>query len=272
MPKLMQSERTPEGVQAVALTLQMMEALASGHGNTRVTELAKKLGTTKTRIFRHLRTLVALGYVVQDATDESYRIGVRLATLGQAMADQMDVLSASRPVMKALRDELGYTVILSVLEEGRLLSAEQIDGRSMMAIGIVIGSELGLHSSAQGKIALAFGPAGLLETVARGRLRSVTGHTVTDSDILKQQVEQARKQGWATAPGETMTGLNSLSAPVFIGQGRIATLAILGSIDDIAAKPTRREISAVVNAARQISAKFEPTHLKSANRLREQGD
>lgn len=262
MPKLMQNERTAEGVQAVALTLQVLEALAASGGTTRITELANALGTTKTRIFRHLRTLVALGYVVQEASDESYRVGVRLATLGRAIAETIDLLSVSRPVMKALRDELGNTVILSVLEDGRLLAAEQIDGRSMMAIGIVIGSELGLHSSAQGKVALAFGPAGLLDTVVRGRLRSMTSQTVTDPDRLRREVEQVRKQGWATAPGETMTGLNSLAAPVFTSNGGIATLAILGSVDDIKKKPTRKQISAVVNAAREISSKLVPTRSK----------
>ncbi|MBS0248701.1 MAG: IclR family transcriptional regulator [Proteobacteria bacterium] len=259
MPKLMQNERAADGVQAVALTLQILEALAASNGGTRITELAKALGTTKTRIFRHLRTLMTLGYVVQDASDESYRVGVRLATLGRAMAETLDVLSASRPIMKALRDDLGNTVILSVLEDGRLLSAEQIDGRSMMAIGIVIGSELGLHSSAQGKVALAFGPADLLDTVARGRLRIVTSQTITDPDRLRKEVEQTRKQGWATAPSETMTGLNSLAAPVFIGDGKIATLAILGSVDDISEKPTRKQITAVVNAAREISGKLTST-------------
>jgi DNA-binding IclR family transcriptional regulator len=263
MPKLMQDKRADGGVQAVALTLQIMEALASSAGSTRVTELAKKLGTTKTRIFRHLRTLVALGYITQDSTDESYRVGVRLATLGRAMAETLNVLSVSRPVMRALRDDLGNTVILSILEGGRLLSAEQIDGRSMMAIGIVIGSELGLHSSAQGKIALAFGPSGLLDVVARGRLRSMTSHTVTDPEQLRKDVELARKQGWATAPGETMTGLNSLAAPVFIGEGAIATLAILGSVDDITEKPTRKQISAVVNAAREISGKLTHSNVKT---------
>jgi DNA-binding IclR family transcriptional regulator len=255
MPKLTQRSRTPDGVQAVTLTLEILEAL--GGDGARVTELAQKLGATKTRIFRHLRTLVALGYVVQDPSDESYRVGVRLARLGQALADRFDVLSASRPVMKALRDRLGNTVVLSVLEDSHLLTAEQLDGNSMLAIGVVIGSELGLHSSAQGKIALAFGPPDLLEGVAGGRLRSVTGQTITDPEKLREEVATARKQGWATAPGETMTGLNAVAAPILLGKnGAVATLAILGSVDDIPAQPTRDQISAIIAAAQEITARF----------------
>lgn len=231
-----------------------MELLAADNTGGRVTVLAQKLGTSKTRIFRHLRTLTSLGYVIQDVGDDSYRVGVRLARLGQAMADQFDLLKASRPIMRRLRDSLGNTVVLSVLEGAHLLTAEQMDGHAMLAIGVVIGSELGLHSSAQGKIALAFGPAELLEQTLRGRLKKQTSHTITDPEKLRKEVTLVRKQGWAIGPGETMTGLNALAAPIFIGKtGMLATLAVLGSIDDITARPTRRQISEVVAAAQEIT-------------------
>ena len=235
-----------------------MEMLAVDGNGGRVTALAQKLGTSKTRIFRHLRTLMSLGYVVQDPVDESYRVSVRLARLGQAMADQFDLLTTSRPVMRRLRDSLGATVILSVLEGAHLLTAEQMDGQAMLAIGVVIGSELGLHSSAQGKIALAFGPPELLKQASRSRLKSLTSHTITNPEKLRREVLAARKQGWATAPGETMTGLNALAAPVFVGKTNVlATLAILGSVDEIPPRPTRRQISAVVAAAQEISANLD---------------
>ena len=96
MPRISQRDQTVDGVQAVVLTLQILEMLAFGGEAARVTDLASALGTSKTRIFRHLQTLVALGYIVQDTNTDRYGAGVRLAQLGLASANQFDLLSVSR--------------------------------------------------------------------------------------------------------------------------------------------------------------------------------
>lgn len=253
-----QSVLAPGGVQGVALTLQILELLAANKVGG-VTELARKLGTSKTRTFRHLRTMVTLGYVVQDPADETYRLSIRFAHLGRAMADQFELLPASRPVMRRLRDELGHTVVLSVLEAGHLLTAEQVDGHTTLAVGVLIGSELGLHSSAQGKVALAFGPPDLLEQTLNGRLKGLNNQTITNPARLRKEIATIQQQGWATAPGETMSGVNAVAAPIVVPKtGTVAALAILGSVDLIPARPARRQIAAVVAAAQEITAILNP--------------
>ncbi|MFI5015835.1 MAG: IclR family transcriptional regulator [Hyphomicrobiales bacterium] len=255
MPKTTQHDLGGGGIQAVSLALRILELLAFGSKPGRVTDLAKTLGTSKTRIFNHLRTLASLGYVVQDAETERYRVGMRLVELGSAAANQFDLITVSRPVMQRLRDQIGSTVVLSRIEVDKVFTIEQLDGRSMLRLGLVIGSPLGLHSSAQGKLVLAFGRSDLLDNVIAAGLVPRTKSTIVDPRRLRREIAAIRRQGWAVAPNETMTGLNALAAPVFEGGHRlIGTLAILASIDEMSAEPDAQRIAAVTAAARDISA------------------
>ena len=257
MATVTQKNRTTDGVQAVSLALQLLEILAFGGRPCRVTELAEALGTSKTRVFRHLRTLNSLGYVVQDPVTERYGVGARLAELGGAVARQLDLLGISRPSMRSLRDALGFTVILSKVDHRGVYVIGQVDGASWLTLGIVIGTRLSLYASAQGKLVLAFGATDRLEDAVAAGLKPQTSQTITDAAVLRHEIQLIRERGWAVAPGETVSGVNSLAMPLF---GRdhelVATLAVLASVDDLPQQPSRKCIELLRAAAQEISEKL----------------
>jgi IclR family transcriptional regulator, KDG regulon repressor len=254
MPKTTQHDLGTGGIQAVSLALRILELLAFSNKSGRITDLAEELGTSKTRIFNHLRTLTNLGYIVQDPETERYRVAIRLVELGTAAANQFDLIRVSRPVMQSVREQIGSTVVLSRIDFDKVTTIEQIDGRSMLRIGLVIGSPLGLHSSAQGKLVLAFGRSDLIEREIAAGLTPRTKATIVDAKRLRREIAIIQNQGWAVAPNETMTGLNALAAPIFEGGDRlVGTLAVLASIDEMPAQPDPARVKIVTQAARQIS-------------------
>jgi DNA-binding IclR family transcriptional regulator len=255
MPKVTQKDQGAEGVQAVVVAVKILESLSFGGKAGRITDLAAELGTTKNRIYRHLMTLANLGYVVRDPETERYKVGIRLVQLGSAVANQYDLLSVSRPAMRRVRDALGNTVVLSKVDADQIYAIERIDGSTGVTVGVVIGSPLGLHSSAQGKIVLAFGRKGLLETTLASPLEPRTGRTITDPKRLRAEVESVRQRGWAVAPDETMTGINGIAVPILDPGGElIATLAVLGSVDELSSRPTDKQIDVLTDAAREIAS------------------
>ncbi|MEJ8570415.1 IclR family transcriptional regulator [Microbaculum marinum] len=265
MPKVTQKDNSTEGVQAVVVALKILEILSFGGKAGRITDLAEELGTTKNRIYRHLATLGNLGYVVRDPDTERYKVGIRLVQLGSAVANQYDLLSVSRPAMRRVRDSLGNTVVLSKVDADQIYAIERIDGSTGVTVGVVIGSPLGLHSSAQGKIVLAFGQPGLLEAAIGAGLEPRTSRTIVDPDHLRREVATVRDNGWAVAPDETMTGINGIAVPILDPSGDlIATLAVLGSVDELPSRPSERQIEVLKSAAAEISANL---HSQSAQGL-----
>lgn len=256
MPKTNQNASI-DGVWAVSLAFQILEMLAQGERPWRVTDLAKELGTSKTRVFRYLQTLKNLGYVSQEADTDRYRIGIRLAFLGNAAAMSFDIVSMSRPTLHHLRDTLRQAAILSKVEDGKIYIVDKVDGLSTISINAVIGTPLGLHNSAQGKLLLAFSEPGLLARTIEAGLKPVTTSSITDPDRLAEEVDRVRQRGWATAPNETLTGLNVAAVPIFDHGGQVAaTIGILGSVDEIGREPSPEQLAALKAAAHDISTRL----------------
>jgi len=253
MPKTSQ-KKAGEGIWAVTLAFQILESLARSDRPRRVTDLATELGTSKPRIFRHLNTLKLLGYVEQESETDRYLVGVRLAMLGNRAAARFELVNICRPILQDLRDALDLTVVISKIEDNKVLISDKLDGESGVSFIAKVGSTLDLHSTAQGKLALAYAEPSFLESMIAQGLTSKTAHTITDPKRLRAEVTRVRKQGWATAPNEMLTGLNAIAVPIFNAEDKLmATLAVLGSVDRIGATPTPHELNHLSKAAQEIA-------------------
>ena len=241
-------------VQSVELTLSLLENLAASGRAKGVTELAGQLGTTKTRVYRHLQTLVQTGYVVQETETDRYRPGVKLYFLGQSLAEHFDVIAAGRNEAIALRDRWGCSVQISVTLDFKLVILFIAKPIGLFDIGQRVGSTYPVHCSAGGKIYLAFGNGGVDALLSSGTVQRYTKQTLTHRDDLVREINKIRNQGWAVSPNEARIGINAISAPIFNQEGDLeASVALLGSIEEIPAKPPKEMIESVVAVAKQIS-------------------
>ena len=253
MPRISGSQRG-EGVQAVVFALQILEYLAQHRSTVGVTDLARVFDTTKSRMHRHLQTLVAAGYVMREAETERYRSGARLIAFGRAVSENFELTSAARPVMESLRSSLGHAVTLSQPEPDGMRVIATIAGKSAFEIGVKPGSTLATHATAQGKLLLAFGGNAAMERALAKPLPRNTPSTMTDRAQLRAEVEQVRRQGWATAPSQAVIGLNALAAPIFDALGTfVGAIAIVDSIQFVPEDPSAKQIKLIVEAGKRIS-------------------
>ena len=244
-------------IQSVATSLAILETMADAHGPVGVSELARAVGATKPRIYRHLRTLLDNQYVMQDPQTDKYQLTIKLFHLGQSVAEQIDFLSEARRFMECLRGQVNQTVTLGQIEDKGVRILDILKNRSDIEITSPPGTLFDFHSSAQGKIALAFGPEYLWQAVAGKTLKQWTQKTVTNITKLREDVAIARQQGWAVAPEEALIGINALAAPVFEKSGLLAgTITIVGSVQHIAPVPDPGLVSALKDVALQVSRRL----------------
>ncbi len=249
------AESTP--VYSVITTLKIIEYLASVSGPMGVSEIANALDTTKPRVFRHLRTLLDQDYVSQDANTDKYQLTVKLFHIGQAIADQTDFLAEVRRVMPMLRAQVNLTVTVGQYEEEGVRVLDILKHRSEFEISARPGAFFDFHCSAQGKIALAFGPTRLWDKVKQSTLKSWTVKTNTDLKALLHEIKQIKKQGWAMAPEQVLSGINAVSVPVFDSTGSlVGMMTILGSIQFLPVKPEPVQIKAIMGAAAEVSSRL----------------
>ena len=234
----MEMARERGGIQAVHLTFDILEELMVAQKELGVSEMTQRLGSTKGTIFRHLQTLVERGYLSQNPRTLRYRLGTRAHLLGEAARSSMDLLAIGTEALGKLQVATRQTAVLSRVVGRSVTVLNAITGPSALEIGVKPGSELPLHASAQGKIALAFSRRDLLTPLRRQSLPAMTPHTVTDLAVLEQQIAAVRATGWASASEEMMLGINGVAVPVFDETGDcIASLAIVGSIQFVGDPP-----------------------------------
>lgn len=247
----------PETIQSVALALRVLETIAEASGEMGVTALASALGTTKSRIHRHLRSLVSLGYLAQSESTERYKVGPRLTALGRLAAGGEDLSGVAAPHMRSLRDRTGQAVSLGEVEATGIRILSTVHGHMLIDVGVRPGSLLGFCNSAQGKVALAHMDEAAIRSHIPETIPAATEFTITEPEALVAHIQDVRARGWATAPNETMLGLNALACPVFGADGAVlATIALVSLTQYIATPPDADQVQAVQDAAAQISAEL----------------
>lgn len=246
-------ERLDGGVRSVQVALDVLEAVAFSDEELGVTQIAERLGLTKGSVHRHLLTLVERGYLVQNPVTTRYSRGPRSRLLAH-YAPEADLIQLASGPMRELRDLLGHSVVLSESSPRGALVLSMVGGTAAIEIGVRPGSELPFHSSAQGKVLLAYANATQRERVLARALPSSTPVTVTDRRKIEEEIARVAKEGFASAPEQALLGINAVAAPIFDEKDScIGALALVGSIQFLPADIDAKSVAALKTAAAQIS-------------------
>jgi IclR family KDG regulon transcriptional repressor len=236
------------GVQAADTALSILETVAFAQEPLGVTQIAAALGTAKGATFRYLQTLVDRGYLVQDPVSSRFRLGLKAFSLARNAPVEWDLAALLAAPMRQLRDATGLSVVLSTPTLQGACVLATIPGTKVIEIGVRVGSTLAFHASAQGKIFLAFDRLARLDQMDGSELTAFTERTITSKAALLAEIGTVRQQGYATAPEEVLPGVNTLAVPVFDkGAVAVAALALVGSIQHIAAQPDPALVTLMAN-------------------------
>src|SRR5690606_14832689 len=145
-----------EGVQAARAAVRILELLAS-HEDVGVTEIARQTEMTKPRVYRHLRTLLAMGYAVQREGSDRCAHGSKLLAYARAIGQSAEdgVVELSRSMLQVLHERFDHGFNLSLVYGDSASIVEALPGKGLVGITVKLGEPLPLHSTAAGKLLLA---------------------------------------------------------------------------------------------------------------------
>jgi DNA-binding IclR family transcriptional regulator len=231
------------------LALRLLEYLAHCSGPARLGAIAKEFSASKATVYRHLQALARQGFVHQEQHTGAYEAGIKLVVLGEAARGRFDIVRAARDELTALRNATRQAATVCGMVQDSLVVLDLVQGHTVIEFGIRPGTRLALHSSAHGKVWLAFSADAVAPASAAADRLNRTRKTT-----LAQEIARVRRRGWATAPSAVVDGVNALAAPVLDHSARIVgSIAIVGATQFIPPEPGRAQIDAVVGAARRIS-------------------
>jgi IclR family transcriptional regulator, acetate operon repressor len=200
------------GVQSVGRAFEILEVIAGKGGELSLSEIAASVGLPAPSVHRLLRTLVSLGYLRQE-TSRRYALAARLIRLGDAAAKQFG--SWGYPVLHGLMEAIGESANMAILDGTNAIYVAQVAGRHSMRMFTEVGRRVPLHATGVGKALLAQLPDDeILRILDLAGMRSITPHTVTDPNVLLQELRASRIRGYLTDDGEQEVGVSCVSVPV----------------------------------------------------------
>jgi DNA-binding IclR family transcriptional regulator len=242
---------------SVTAALRLMKAFSSEEPELGITELARRLGTAKSTAHRLASSLLAEGFLEQNAADGRYRLGLTLFSLGTLVRRRMSVTHEAKPHLDALRDSSGETVHLAVLDGPNIVFLFNIESRQAIRMHSYLGLHMPAFCTSEGRALLAFGAPAVAARVLRDKLVARTARTVTDPGSLNEILGQVRRDGYALDDEESEQGMRSIAAPVFDASGAaIAAVGMGGPVQRLSKKALRAHIPLVTDTAAAISARL----------------
>ncbi len=148
--------------------------------------------------------------------------------------------TASLPFLKDLRDQLGYTVSLAVLDGDEIVyvSRAYSHGRGQYEAdaGRRIGSRVPASCTAMGKVLLACLSDGEERVwVDTNTLRPAGPNAIVKMSLFQAELERIRGQGFAVNNKELVADMVAVSAPVYAGERKSVAIAVAANANMISA-------------------------------------
>lgn len=216
---LYMAEKAKYAVKSVETAFRILDALQKLDG-AGVTELAADLDIPKSTIHNYLSTLVQEEYVVKRGT--SYHVGLRFLEYGAYARVQLDIYEIAKPEVDELAETTGELANLMVEEHGRGSYLHRARGEKAVQVEAHVGTRVPLHGTALGKAIMAHLPRERVDAIVdRHGLTATTPNTITDREVLNDELAQIREDGIAFDNEERLTGLRCVAAPILSKNDRV---------------------------------------------------
>lgn len=220
------TNRSPRTLETVSRACDVIDALDELEG-AGVTELADHLGMSKSSTHAYLATLHEKHLVVKS--QGTYHLSLEFLYLGKAVRHGQLLFEHGRVEVEKLARESGEYVHLMCEQHGLERNIYKVAGENAVGDQYHTAKEQQadyLHFTASGKSVLAFLPESRVhEIVDEYGLVRKTENTITDREVLFDELAAIREQGYAVNDEEEVKGIRAIGAPVRGTDG-----SVLGSI------------------------------------------
>jgi IclR family transcriptional regulator, KDG regulon repressor len=216
-------------------------------------ELARRLGLSKSVVHRLLATLATEGFL-EPTEGGRYRLGIRLYELGSLVIHGIELREVAHPFLERLRNATNETVHLAVLGGTEVVYVDRMESQATLRMFSRIGTRMPAHATSSGKSILAYSPPETVEAVLAGKLQRKAPRTIVTRTGLLNALKQIRADGYAVSIEESEIGASSVGAPVFGHEGTvIASVSVAGPSPRLTPEVIPRVAKLVCAAAGDIS-------------------
>lgn len=229
-------------IQATATSFTIIEALRQ-LDCAGVTEIASHTDLPKSTVYKHLITLEDIGYVSSQGNVSQYELGLPFVSIGQHVHERNELFTLITPEIEKLGSSTEGVAGLFVERGNRGFDVFQSED-----IVNLNDQSTYLHCSAPGKAILAeMARERRTRIVEEGDLLALTENTITDKEVLFDELNRIRERGIAFDREEQHLGHKGIAVPVTVDEdGIFGAVYVVGNSEQLAGKRFEEHIPGMI--------------------------
>jgi DNA-binding IclR family transcriptional regulator len=245
--KLVSRRRSRYAAPALDKGLDILELLSSASEALTHSEIASRLGRTRTEVFRMLVCLEQRRYISRTRHDERYQLTLKLFEIAHIYHPLQRLIRQARPLVQRVASNAGQSCHLAMLSHSEVVVVVQSDAPGNMGFSVRLGANIDLLNTGSGHVILAFQSD---EVRARAleawRLRSKAPIPAG----IYRHLNQIRRRGYEELGSYQVHGVVNISYPVLNQHGEAIaamTVPFLARIGDSIGAPQIKEALALAS-------------------------
>jgi len=214
---------------AVQRAFQLLKLVAESPAEHSLSGIARNLGWSKSTTHGLIQSLLSVGALEQGPLGKKIVLGPAIVELAFQSWNYFQVGDKARPILEALRDQIGETVFLGVLGRSRGIIVATAESQKSLKISAPPGTSISLLAGALGKVYLAsLSEDQTAEFIQERELPRFTDKTITDKRDYIAEISQVRQNGYAVDDEEYLPGVKAIAVSVGNRRGLPLALWVVG--------------------------------------------
>jgi DNA-binding IclR family transcriptional regulator len=215
------------GVQAVSRALEILICL--GKEIHSIADIAKYCKLSKSTVHRLLKTLEQSYFVQQDPINQQYYLGPLINQLAlESQISSKYLIYCCLQEMDRLAKIFNETIDLDVfIGHQEVLVHRIVSTSELRVIGSGGGKKVQYTGATSRTLLSQLDDEELKVLIGYTKITAETENTITDKEVLIEQIRQTRRQGYCVSIGERLVGAMSIAVPI-MNYVYPAALTVLG--------------------------------------------
>lgn len=249
----MEQDNNEKQVSGVNRAITILETL-SNIERINLESLSKTTNIPKATLLRFLQSLISLGYVNRDISDQ-YSLTLKMFSVGSKALKHTDLINTVRPYAKELCNDFGETVHMGIKDGETAIYVLKEESSYTLRMYSRIGKVIPLYCTAIGKIFLSqMKEKEFDEYLLNNPLKPFTKNSLRTKEALKDEINRIKFQGWSMDNEEHEENVICIACPIFDYTGNvIAALSVSWPIFRFEKSETANNIAKIKNCTLMIS-------------------
>lgn len=242
-------EKSAQRINSVARAIQILELYPKLNAQyLGVSEISKALGLQKTSTFYIVKTLLSMGWLIQETPNGKYKLGSRILRVSAMVSQNVTAEEVILEEMNRLLNEYNEDVVLTAMVDGLPICVEKVHSSNMLRIQSKVGRVGNLVRGSTGKALLAWQPEDFIQETLEEKLSDPQ-----EREQLRNNLTQIRQQGYCISVSEQDAGVMSVAVPIRDQSGVARySLAVVGEEKRMLAKGIDSIREELVNTVYQL--------------------